>query len=284
MKLNESLDDLMTEPLGKASQQAKRKGLVYVGFGRYLDPKSRQVTHVNNNDQLIPFNQIIQTNTFQQQGQDDIGLVGQALRPETDELHSILTQHYSKTKYDSRELEALKHYTDLGHIDINHRLSQIPVDTPAHQIERQFPEDNLPDIIGSLDSALKKSRAPMDFTTYAKLHDDTDLSVLKPGNSFKLRSYRNSSIHLPTVVGSTPPKLTSPEGRPMMALLKLNIRKNSRGLYASDYSTTPDDREFLIPRGAEIRITDKPKVLIGSDGTTGIPNLQMHYYNAEVKG
>jgi ADP-ribosyltransferase exoenzyme len=283
-RITEDLNQVAADPGGKASQQAKRKNLIYVGFGRYVDPKSKQVTHIVMNDELVPFNQAVRTNTFQQQGQDDVGQLGAAFEPATEEIHNILSAHYAKTKYDNRELDAIQHFTDLGHIDINHRLSQLPSGVLSHKIERQTPDDYLPDVIGSLDSAIKKSRAPMDFIAYTKLHDDTDVSQLVPGSTFKFKSFRNTSIHLPTVLNSSQPTKMSPEGRPMVSLLQLNIKKHSRGLYASDYSTTPQDREFILPRGAQVKIIDHPKTVIGSDATSGTTNLQMQYYNAEVKG
>ena len=283
-KINENLDIIGTDPGGPAAASAKKRGLVYVGFGRYMDPKSGQVTHIIQDDQLLPFNQVVQSNEFQNSRQDDVGMASAVLQPQTDEVHGTLLKHYAATKYDSRELAAIQHFTDLGHIEINNRLAQLPSGVPHHKIERQTPDDQLPDLIGSLDSALKRSRSPRDFVTYAKIHDQTDLNNLKPGSTFKFKGFRNTSLNLPTVIGNSPPTIVSPEGRPTVNLLQLNIKKHTRGLYASDYSPTPDDREFVLPRGAEVKIADHPKTLVGSDGSSGITNLQIRYYNAEVKG
>lgn len=279
----EDLNQVGQEPDTPASKQAKKLGLAYVGFGRYMDPESQQVTHLVQDGKLTPFNRAVRTNSFLAHGQDDTGLLGAITQPENDELHNILLKHYSAAKYDDRELDAIHHFTDLGHIDINRRLGLLPADIHPKKIERQAPDDPLPDIIGSLDSAVKRGRAPQDFITYSKLHDDMDLKALKPGSEFKFKGFRNTSISLPTVLNSSDKTKLGSGGRPVVSLLQMNIKKHTRGLYASDYSPTPDDREFILPRGAHVRIVDGPKMLVGSDGPSGIMNLQIQYYNAEVK-
>lgn len=282
--IREDLNQIAADPGGPASSQAKRLGLQYVGFGRYMDPNTQQVTHIIQDDKLLPFNQVVVSNSFKNERQDDIGMATSVFIPQSDELHQKLITHYSKTKYDSRELEAIRHFTDLGHIDINDRLSSLPTGIPAHKIERRDSADALPDLVGSIDSALKRTRVPEDFITYAKIHDAADTSQLVPGSTFKFRGFRNTSIHLPNVLNTTSKDNIGISGRPTVSILQLNVKKNSRGLYASDYSPTPEEREFILPRGTQVKVLDKPRTLIGSDGPSGITNLEMKYYNCEVKG
>jgi hypothetical protein len=64
--LSEDLSGALVEPQSNASKQAKQLGLTYVGFGRYEDPKTRQITHIVQNDRLVPFSKAVKTNTFHQ--------------------------------------------------------------------------------------------------------------------------------------------------------------------------------------------------------------------------
>jgi hypothetical protein len=86
-KLNEDLNKLKQEPSEKASAHAKKLGLNYVGFGRYEDGKTNQVTHIVQNDKLVPFKRAVKSSTFRDQNADDLGTYSTLKLPETQALH-----------------------------------------------------------------------------------------------------------------------------------------------------------------------------------------------------
>lgn len=284
MTLREDLNVLkQTDLNSNASQQAQSLGLVYVGFGRYEDPRTQQITHIVQNDRLIPFKRAVRTNTFKTQNADDIGTYTQLMSPEIEQLHGVLTAHYSPENYDDKQLDAIYTFTNAGYVDINNRLSSIPSDVPANKIEPTDTSDTLGDMIASLDSALKKSRAPGDFTVYTKLGQDIDTSQIQPGTSFKFRSFRDTSINMQTALASVDPSQTSSSGRPMAVLLQIKVRKNSKGMYIADYSQNSEDGEFLLPRGARIDVIAGPSKLVGSDGMSQTMNLEIVYFDCVLK-
>ena len=286
-KLNEDLAKLKQEPSSKAAEQAKKLNLQYVGFGRYEDPKTQQITHIVQNDKLVPFRRAVKTATFRQQNADDLGTYATLKQPEIQELHDALTKAHSADKFDDRELDALYTFTNAGYVDINDRLAKLPLDVPARQIEPISTDDRIADIIQSLDSAIKKSRAPKDFHTYASLGSDVDINSLKAGTSFRFKGYRSTSINVSSVTSALADPnaaMTPQKGRQQIALLQIQVKKNSRGLYVSDYSPNPEEAEFILPRGARIDVIGGPHKLVGSDAMTGNMNLEIVYLDCVTKG
>jgi hypothetical protein len=284
-RLSEDLNLLAQEdPESPATKQAATLGLKYVGFGRYEDPKTQQITHIVQNDKLVPFNRAVRSNTFQTKNADDIGNYTQAISPDLENLHNTLTAHYSPEKYDDRQLDAIYTYTNGGYVDINQRLSALPSGVPANKIERTSAQDTIIDVISSLDSALKKSRAPLDFHTYTNLGSDVNLNSLQPGTTqFRFKSYRDTSINMQNVINSVQNNATSQSGRPMTVLLQIKVRKNSRGMYIADFSQNSEDNEFLLQRGATLQVVSGPNKLVGSNAMSETMNMEIVYYDCVLK-
>jgi hypothetical protein len=267
-----------------AAKQALSLGLKYVGFGRYEDPKTQQVTHIVQNGKLVPFNRAVKTNTFQTQNSDDIGTYAQIISPDLEQLHSNLTTHYSPEKYDDNQLDAIYTYTNGGYVDINQRLSLLPSGVPANKIEKRDVQDTVVDVIAALDAALKKSRAPMDFLTYIKLGSDVNLNSIQPGTTqIRFKGYRDTSINMQTVINSSQSDMTSQSGRPQVVLLQIKVRKNSKGMYIADYSQNSADNEFLLQRGATIQVISGPKKLVGSNAMAEAMSMEVVYYDCVLK-
>jgi hypothetical protein len=267
-----------------AVKAAKKLNLNYVGFGRYEDPKTNQISHVVQNDKLVPFNRAVKTNTFKQENSDDIGNYANIMQPDMDELTTALAQHYSADKYDNREIDAISHFTNDGYADINKRLSSIPSNVPANKLETLSNDDRTADVIASLDSAIKKSRAPGEFMIYSKLGQNQDMFSFAPGKSFTHRGYMTSSVSLQSVLRSIEPDkmTTSRTGRPTVALLQVHVKKNAKGLYTSNFSNT-DEGEFMLPRGAKMTVMNGPQKLVGSDAATDNLSLEIQYIDCSYK-
>lgn len=281
--IKEDLNRVKTEVQSPATQQAQNLGLQYAGFGRYIDPTTNQVTHIVQNDKLVKFNRAVKTNTFKTNNADDYGNYGAIMAPEIQQLHDYLVTQYSPDKYDDAELNAIYSYTNDAYPDINSRLASIPADVVANKIERTSPEDTMPDFIAAMDSIMKKSRAPLDFLTYTRLSADYRIKDFQSGMRFKFTSYRNTSINLNTVLNSAQASQTSFAGRQQVLILQILVKKNTRGLYAADFSAKPDDFEFILPRGSVLEIADGPKNLVGSDAMSENMNLEVVYFDCKVK-
>ena len=99
--IKEDLNVVKKEVPSNVSLEAARMGLSYVGFGRYQDPKSQQVTHIGIEDKLIPLKKAIKSNSFKQNNMDDIGQYGSLMEPEIQELHEQLIRAYSPNLFDT---------------------------------------------------------------------------------------------------------------------------------------------------------------------------------------
>lgn len=272
--LSEDLGGALVEPQSNAAKQAKQLGLVYVGFGRYEDQKTGQITHIVQNDRLVPFSKAVKTNTFQQQSGDDYGSYVKAMRPEIEQTSVALTNYYKPEKYENDELDAIQLYTSTGYNDINQRLISLPTGIAAKNIQPTSPDDYVPSTIASLDSALSKSKSPMYFTVYAGIGNSYNPTQFVPGQTMTFKSYRSTSLN-PNIILNNVER----DGDQSTAVLQIQIKKDSSGMYVNDFSTNSDESEYLLPRGTSIRIVDGPFRMIGSNQFTQESNLQIRYFN-----
>ena len=49
-------------------------------------------------------------------------------------------------------------------------------------------------------------------------------------------------------------------------------------MYVNDFSSNPDESEYILPRGAKIQIIDGPLRSVGSNQFTQESNLQVKYF------
>lgn len=272
--LSEDLSGALVEPQSNAAKQAKQLGLVYVGFGRYEDQQTGQITHIVQNDRLVPFSKAIKTNTFQQQSGDDYGSYVKAMRPEIDQVSVALTNHYKPENYSNEELDAIQMYTGSAYNDVNRRLLTLPTGIDAKAIQPTSPDDYVPTIISNLDTAIAKSKSPIDFTVYAGLGGNYDPTTFAPGQEMSFKSYRSTSLNPNVVLNSI-----GRDGDQSVALFQIQVQKDTTGIYASDFSQASDESEYILPRGSKIKIVDGPFRSIGSNQYTDEQNLQVKYFS-----
>lgn len=272
--LSEDMTGALVEPQSNSSKQAKQLGLVYVGFGRYEDPKTRQITHIVQNDRLVPFSKAVKTNTFQQQSGDDYGSYVKAMRPEIDQVSAVLINHYKPENYKNEELDAIQMYTGTAYNDVNTRLISLPTGIDAKAIQPTSPDDYVPNIITNLDSAIAKSKSPIYFTVYSGLGSNYDPTQFAAGQEMSFKSYRSTSLNPNVVLNNI-----SRNAEQSAAIFQIQIKKDSQGIYASDFSVASDESEYILPRGAKIKIVDGPYRSVGSNQFTGEQNLQVSYFN-----
>lgn len=279
--LYEDLNGALVEPKSEASQDAAKLGLVYVGFGRYENPKLGQITHIVQNERLVPFNKAVKSNTFKKTNGDDFGTYNNVLKPEIEQTHADLINHYVPENYDEDELSAIESYTGEDYLDINDRLYSLPTGIPANKIEPEFSDDDLPLKIAALDSALKKSSSPKEFLAYISLGDGYSLEDFAPGQKIRFKGYRSTTIN-PNIALNFGSNTSGQNRRGQTLILQVLVKRGSKGMYVDDYSSTPGEGEFLLPRGSTIKITSGPNKLVGSNGYSGEMNRQVMFLNAEL--
>lgn len=279
--IREDLNGAGIEPQSNSSKEAARLGLTYVGFGRYENSQSQQISHIVQNDRLVPFNKAVKSNSFKKTGGDDYGNYTNNLRPEIEQHHQNFNQYYLPDYYDENELAAIENYTGQSYLDINQRLNALPAGIPADQIEPSFSGDTTPSIVASLDSALSKVGTPQDFITYISLNDGYQPEDFQLGQSFRFKGFRSTTID-PSIALNFSSRTSLTTSRNRSVVIQIKVKKGSAGMYVDDYSATPGEAEFLLPRASTIRFTAGPKKLVGSNKYLDDLNHEVVYFDAEL--
>ena len=262
----EDLTAASSEPQSPAAAQAKRQGLVYVGFGRYEDPRTQQVTAIVQNDRLVPFSKAVRTNSYTQNNGNDIGNYVKSLAPIHKETHNMLSASYPPEKFGEDELDAIKAFT-ADPSQINQALSNLPAGIDAGDIQPVSADDNTSQMVAALDSAMTRGKTPNNVLVYTAMPNDMEI---KPGDAFSSKGYRSTTISLGTLM---------PTLQGNKAVLQIMVPKGSKGIYADDYSSNPGEGEFIMPRGSKITITGGPTKL---RGTVDSQDTSIVYYTAEM--
>jgi hypothetical protein len=275
--LTEDLKGALVEPKSASSMEAKKIGLQYVGFGRYMNPESGQVTYIVQNDRLIPFNKAAKTNTFAKNSGDDFGSYVKNLQPDIEQHHANLVETYLPEEYDDTELDTIHTYTESSYFDINETLNALPTGIPADQIQPQFQGDSLPDMIAALDSATNKITAPYDFITWTGLSSDYKVEDFAPGRTFQFKGFRSTTLN-PNIALN----FNTGTVKNHALVLQLNIKKGSKGIYADEFSATPGESEFILPRGTKVKIKSGPHILQGSNAFTRSQNMNLVFFVCDI--
>jgi hypothetical protein len=274
----EDFSGAMVEPISDASTEAKRLGLVYAGFGRYKNPETGQVTHIIQNDKLIPFNKAIKTNTFNAVSGDDIGDYTKNMKPQTDQTHASLIDYYGSDNYDEKELSAIESFS-ADPETINRKLMSLPSMVPADQLQMDSAQDTVPGLVAALDSCMNKVGAPDDFLIYVGLDSSFDIATLKLGSKIRFKTFRSGSLDPSVVLDELAGQ--DPSTTKQAKILQILVKKDAMGMYIDDYSTQPGQGEFVLPRGAVIKITSDPNKLVGSNRSVGALSQEILFINAE---
>jgi hypothetical protein len=264
--VKEELAGALVEPQSDASAQAKKLGLTYVGFGRYED-QTGQVSHIVQNDRLIPFAKAVRSKSFKDMSTDDFGEYTKNMKNDVDQIHSQLTDAYSPENYDNAELDAIKDFTASEYYTVNDKLAGLPTGIPAEQIQPEYDGDTRPELVAALDSALSKVKAPIDFIGYVGLQDQ-DIFSMSGSKSVRFKGFRSITIDPNVVLQSGDP-----------TVLQIKISAGDPGMYVDDYSSVPGEGEYLLPRGSEIKVISGPNKISGSHALSQDANKQIRIYN-----
>ena len=275
--LREELTNALLVPRkSAAAQEAASLGLQYVGFGRYEDPNSGQVTHIVQNDKLVPFSRALRTNTYQTHSSDDFGTYLNALAPDLDKDISELNKAFTPEKYTDEELDAIKNYTDTAHYNVSNILNKLPMGIMGKQIQPTNVSDDTPKLIEAMDSAMSRTKVPTDIIGYVSIGQDIDTNQIGAGRKIGFKSYRSTTLAMNTLLDQY-----TKSGSGGGVVLQVLIPKGSSGLYADDFSANPGEREFILPRSSSIEVLSGPNKLSGTYMSAD-NNLEVHFYNCKL--
>ena len=276
--LYEDLNNALVEPSSNAAAEAKKLRLQYVGFGRYEDPNTQQISHVVQNDRLVPFNKAIKSNTFKQSSQDDYGNFVKQFAPDIEQNQAYMTDYYRPEYYDENELGAVEAYTGTDFFDINNKLYDLPTGIRADQIQPEYDGDPIPAQVAALDSALNKMKTDHEFLSYVGLGTEYDITSFAPGSTFRFKGYRSTTIN-PNIALNYNSRVNKSVSRQQTVMLQIKIPKGSKGMFVEDFSANPGESEFLLPRGSKVKVVSGPNKLVGSNAYTGSSGLEVLYFD-----
>jgi hypothetical protein len=279
--LNEDLNDALVEPSSVAAIQAKKLGLQYVGFGRYEDPKTQQITFIVQNDRLVPFSKAIKSNTFKQASQDDYGNFVKQTGDSINQMQAFLVDYYKPEYFEDAELSAIESYTGDGYTGINQKLYSLPTGIKGNQIEPDFDGDLIPQQVQSLDSALSKLKTPADFQTYIGIGSGYNITDFSPGKTAVFKGFRSTTIN-PNVALNNNTRTGVTDQKKQTVVLQIKVPKGSTGMLVDDFSASPGESEFLLPRASKIQIVGGPNKLVGSNAFTGDSSLEVLYFDCKL--
>lgn len=273
--LEESLAaEVKSEPKTMAAKQARKMGLIYVGFGRYADNKGR-VAYTVDNDRLVPFKGMSDISKMYDKAENinDDGKYKEAIK-QVDQLvkqsdkrsredQKILKQKdkdvvkvakqlgsfYRPEMFDDVELEAIESYTGDAFADINRYLYK------GHD---EGVDANMADAIGrmvdALDSAFDETQVPFPFTVYSGLSGRYKAEKIKPGQEYIFRGYLSTSLsHDVAISGFTD------SAEPVV--LQIEVSKGQKAIYADNLSSVDGELETILPRGSKVKVISGPHPL-----------------------
>jgi hypothetical protein len=275
--LSESLAaEVKSEPKSGASREARKLGLIYMGFGRYADSKGK-VSYIVDNDRLVPYKgrEEVQSmysksitpsaqmkdvkgkakpneaafynTTLNKRDREDKKLIKQKSK-EAQAVNNQLYKFYVPSMFDQTELDAIEYYTAEGFETINRYLYK------GHDQNVSPDQDNMINsTIEALDSSFEESQAPFPYTVYSGLSSRYDPSKFKPGAEYIFRGYVSTSIDFGTAIGGFAGTDTDSP-----VVLQIEISKGQKSIYVDSISTNAGEGETLLPRGSRIKVISGP--------------------------
>lgn len=286
-RLDETLADEIKSENNKtaAARQAKKMGLTYAGFGRYLDAKG-QVSYVVQNGQLVPFKGLedVQkmydkaenasnpekykqlksqadehSKTYKTRQKEDDKLIRNKAK-EFKKTNRELNKYFAQIGFSEQQYDALADYTDTFYDSVNRYLYK------GHDEGVDAKKDSdIVGVISAIDSAFEEAEAPFDYSVYTGLSSRYKADKIVPGERYLFRGYLSTSVD-PTVAATGYTDETK-NGR---VLLQIDIQQGQKALHIDEISTKQGESETLLPRGTVLQIISGPHPI---DPTILDPNM-----------
>lgn len=286
--LNETLADEVKSENNRtaAARQAKKMGLVYAGFGRYLDAKG-SVAYVVQDGKLVPYKGLqdvqkmydkVQTSanpekTAQLRQQADTqSAIYKNRQKEDDKILRVKAREVKKTNtallkaftpelFTEDQLAAIQSYAGDFFESVNRYLYK------GHDEGVDAKRDSdITAVISSLDAAFDSTMAPFPFTTYTALSGRYRAEKIAAGEQYLFRGYLSTSLD-PTVTASG----FSNSQNGGNVILQIEVQQGQKAIYTEGLTDNQGDMETLLPRGSMLEVVSGPHQL---DPSILDPNLE----------
>lgn len=273
--LNETLADEVKSENNRtaAARQAKQMGLVYAGFGRYLDAKGK-VSYVVQDGKLVPYKGLEDVQKMYNKAQTTTGNPEKTklLKTQADTQSTVyktrekedakilktknkdivkankeLNKAYAPEMFDEQQLGAIQSYTSDFYDAVNRYLYK------GHDEGVDAKRDSdIVAVVNAIDSAFENTQAPFNYSVYTALSGRYRADKIVPGEQYLFRGYLSTSLD-PMIISSV-----ENEGQ---VLLQVEIGQGQKALHIDQLSSAPGDMETLLPRGTMVQVISGPHTL-----------------------
>lgn len=259
------------------AREAKRLGLVYMGFGRYGD-KEGNVKYLVDKDRLVPFKahekvldaynneKVKKTEETKKKPSvvSDISVskriavqdraIDKQKSLEVEKEHNILLKSLNPKIYDENEMAAIQSYTQDENGDINNYLTAgFPEGTTAEQANMMY------DTLTGIDNAFEKSEIPIPISVYTGLSDRYNFEDFDKDNEYVFKGYISSSLNYKEASEN----YSSEKKDVPKIVLQIDLDAGQKGIYVAPMSGDKDSKELLLPRGTVIKVQSGPHFIDG---------------------
>lgn len=269
-------DEIKSEAKNSAARQAKKMGLTYAGFGRYLDSKGK-VAYVVHDGKLVPYKGVegvqkmydkaenastdekykqlkaqadIHSKIHKTRQREDIKIL-RSKSKDIEKLNKSLNQLYSPDLFDETQLDAIYDYTDTYYDSVNRYLYK------GHDEGVDAKRDSeIVGMINTMDAMFDQAEAPFDYTVYTGLSSRYKADKLAVGQQYLFRGYLSTSLD--PMVAASGYTDTEKNGR---IILQIEVQEGQKALHIEALSSKEGEMETLLPRGSMIEIISGPHPL-----------------------
>jgi len=183
----------------------------------------------------------------------------------TAKLNARLREHYNKFN-DAHKLD-IQEYTHSDPTLNSYPLNDYQWKKHEYaQHDKEYSIDHLDARTQRMDSVINAHRTPHKLTLYSGIrYDPRDRmdsnrivhhpaylsgSIMKyQAQGFGLTTYKDG----PAIKRTSKTKAVPPKSEKFTHILNIRVPKNHPGAYVSEHSRSPDEREFILPRGTNLR-------------------------------
>jgi hypothetical protein len=282
--------EVKNEPKSEAAQQARKMGLTYAGFGRYLDSKGK-VAYVVEKGKLVPYKGAEDVEKMYDKAfSTDDPIKRKDLEKQAD-THAKIRSSIDKQNTKSiteLEIKAEKTNKELNKLytDYLNSLSDFQANALANYSANEFEHINrylykghdegvdqmrdkdIVDAVTAIDSAIDGAEVPFAYTVYTGLSPRYKAETLQPGEKYIFRGYISSSLS-PSMASNF-----TDETKEKRVILQIELREGQKALHIDAISNS-GEMETMLPRGSMVHIVSGPHPVDASILGAGEHTLSM---------
>jgi len=174
-------------------------------------------------------------------------------------LHQNLSKHYNRFNLDEKTIDSIQHYSsDSSHIN-GHLWNNYKNKVKSMNTVPDYDVKKIQNTIENLDSAMKSHKTPHELTLWSgSKHDPRDWmdknsivhhpaymsTSLVSNKSAQFASYNPKIIDKGNFLGNK---------HEIRNIYKIHVPEGHPGMYIGHISSLSSEREFLLPRGTNLR-------------------------------